>query len=171
MQVVVKEHPWSVGKRPLRYYQKLLQIPNVRLADPSLNSTPLIENARLVATIAGSIGFEAAVLRKPVIIWGHTPYEILPNMMVRRVTDPERLGLEIQDMLANYSCDEHALVRYVTATLRNSARVNLYSGLLGREGVYVPDSGTEERTDIERIAALAAQTILSESGIKNVKAR
>ena len=159
MQVVVKEHPWSVGKRPLSYYRKLLRIPNVRLADPGLSSAPLIEHARLVATIAGSIGFEAAVRQKPVIIWGHTPYEMLPDTMVRRVAALEQLGLAVKGMLTGYSYNEYALMSYVVATIRHSSRVNLYSGLLGREGVYVPDRREEEQTNIERLAALIVHTM------------
>ena len=160
MLVVVKEHPWAVGKRSMGYYRKLLQIPNVRLADPGLSSGPLIEHARLVTTIAGSIGFEAAMRQKPVITFGHTPYEMLPATMVHRVVALEQLGMAVRDLLANYFCDEQVLVSYVAATMRCSTRVNIYSGLLGREGVYVPDRSGGEQTDIERLAALAIQFLV-----------
>jgi len=79
MTLVVKEHPASVGKRPLGYYRKLLQILNVRLADPLTDSRPLVANAKIVTTISGSIGLEAVMLGKPVITFGGTPYEILPS--------------------------------------------------------------------------------------------
>jgi hypothetical protein len=158
--LLVKEHPASVGKRPVNYYAKLLEIPNVRLADPGLPSTALIEHARLVATIAGSIGFEAALLGKPVIIFGHTPYEMLPAGLVRQVSALPRLAHDIQGLLRDYAYDEQALVNYVAATLRHSTRCNLYSGLLGREGVYAPQAGSDGgQGDIDRLSQLAVKTL------------
>lgn len=160
--LLVKEHPASIGKRPPGYYAKLLQIPNVRLADPGLGSKQLIEHAAAVANIAGSIGFEALLRGKPAITFGRTPYEMLPDTMVRRITSLESLGAELQALLAVHRYDEHALVSYVAATMRNSARVNLYSGLLGREGVYVPPTDSEAQ-DGESLAQLALRTLARHS--------
>jgi hypothetical protein len=158
--LVVKEHPASVGKRPMGYYRKLLQIPNVRLADPGLTSRPLIERARLVVTIAGTIGFEAALAGKPVITLGDTPYELLPSTMVRRVTALPHLPAAVHDLLHAYHYDEQALVSFAAATLRHSTRCNLYSGLLGREGVYSPQAeSAEEASDLEQLAQLAVTTL------------
>lgn len=156
---LVKEHPASVGKRPFSYYRKMVQIPNVRLVDPSMNSKAVVEHAHLVATIAGSIGFEALIRAKPVITFGNSHYDMLPRTMVRRVDALSRLEQELNDLLAHYAYDEHAMVSFLAATIRQSEQVNLYSGLLGREDVYVPDPGAEEQTDIERLAALAVHTL------------
>lgn len=163
MKLVVKEHPWSIGRRSRAFYRKLLEIPNVRLADPALESTQLIRHARMVATIAGSIGFEAVIAGRPVVTLGHTPYEFLPTSMVRRVSSLVCLPDEISDLLASYKSDEAALRDYVAATIRHSARVNLYSGLLARPGVYVPE-GSEEGSDLDRLADLALRTV-TEQGV------
>ena len=164
MTVLVKEHPVSIGKRPLSYYQKMLDMPNVRLADPAMSSKPLVANARFVATLAGSIGWEAVMRQKPVVIFGHTPYEFLPNSMVRRVTDLERLGVEIADLLKNYRYREDAVNAYAAAIMSQSAPINLYSTLLGRAGVYAPGEGVREpdealRRDIEILARYAVETL------------
>ena len=48
----------------------------------------------------------------------------------------------------------------MAATLRHSARCNLYSVLLGREGVYAPDAGLAgEPGDIEQLSELALKTL------------
>lgn len=160
MQLVVKEHPVSVGKRPVSYYRKLLAIPNVRLADPALDSKTLIEPSRLVATIAGSIGLEALLRCKPVVTLGRTPFGYLPHSMTRYVTHLDNLAVEIKDLLANYACDECALVSYVAAVASNSVGVNLYSRLLGRQGVYaVGDDSTTDEAWQRDIQALAQYTI------------
>jgi hypothetical protein len=161
MQLVIKEHPWSVGKRSLGYYEKLLEIPNVRLADPAMSSTPLVRGARLVVTIASSIGFEAALEGKPVVTLGSTSYDVLPASMVRRVTRPDMLAAEISELLAQYHYDEGAVVRYVKVVLEHSAPVNLYSNLLGRRGVHVPGQSTDASTDLDRLTALACKALRS----------
>lgn len=160
MTLVVKEHPVSIGKRPLSYYQKILEIPNVRLADPALSSKPLVANARLIATIAGSIGWEAVLRQKPVVVLGHVPYEFLPPSMVRRVIDLEWLGDEICDLMQNYAYQEEAVTAYVAAIMSQSVPVNLYSTLLGRPDAYALDDarGPDEAWQLD-IQALARYTI------------
>lgn len=153
MKLVVKEHPWSIGKRPLSYYRKILEIPNVMLAHPSLKSKELISNARLVTIIAGSIGFEALILRKPVVVLGRTPFEYLPLSMIRHADRPDNLGNEIGDLLENYEYNEKALVSYVSAVIKDSVPVDFYSRLIGRKGVYSPEgvTGDQETQEQERM--------------------
>lgn len=158
--VAVKEHPASMGKRPLSYYRKLLQIPNVRLIDPGLSSREIVERARLVTTVSGSIGFEAMVRRIPVICLGHVSYEMLPAALVRRVRAYDDLATEIRDITADYRGDEAALVAYVGASMAVSERVNLYSNLLRRQGVHVPDvADADGRTDLDRLVALTGRSL------------
>ena len=163
MTLLVKEHPAAVGKRTLSYYRKLLEIPNVRLADPAIPSRPAVENARLVANIAGSMGWEAVLRQKPVVLFGRTPYEFLPSSMVRRVTDLEHLGDDIADLMENYRYQEEAVTAYVEATMSESVPVNLYTTLLGRGGYSIePDTaGTDEawKRDIARLAQYTVDTI------------
>jgi len=163
LTLVVKEHPASIGKRPLSYYQKIIDIPNVRLADPNLPSKLLIHHARLVATISGGIGWEAVIRQKPVVIFGHTPYEFLPDSMVRRVTDLEKLGEVIDYLLRGYDYQEDSITAYIAAVMSQSVPINFYSALLGRQGVYtVAWDGTDADQVIARdIETLAQYTIAS----------
>jgi len=146
MKLVVKEHPWSIGKRPLSYYRKLLEIPNVLLADPAMKSRELVANSRLVTVIAGSIGLEALVLKKPVIALGRVPFSFLPSTAIRHVANPDSLGDNIRDLLECHQHDETALLCYVAAVMNDSAPVDFYSRLLGRKGVYRPDDGQNSKT-------------------------
>ena len=152
-QLLVKEHPASVGKRPLSYYRKLLAIPNVRLVRTSCKSNELIARASLVVTISGTIGFEAILQGKPVAVLGNTPFEFLPAGMIRRLTAPHRYAIEIGELLAQYSFDPAAVERYVAATISCSVRANLYSALLAREVGFVGQANNDDRA--EGLAALA----------------
>jgi hypothetical protein len=132
MTVLVKEHPVAIGKRTSGYYRKLLDIPGVALADPALSSRVLVERCSFVATIAGSIGLEAAFRGKPVLLFGHAPFEILPASMVRRVSGLEDLAREIKGLLEEHRPDTDAIVDYVATVLEASIPLDLYSRLLRR---------------------------------------
>jgi len=136
MKLIVKEHPVSIGKRPLSYYHKILEIPNVLLANPSLTSREIILNSKLTFVIAGSVGLESAMLKKPVILFGGAPFVVLPSNMIRRVTDLNHLGQEIKDLLNKYNYDNEAMLSYIAAIMQNSVRVDFYSRLIGRKEAY-----------------------------------
>ena len=160
-EVLVKEHPASMGRRPLSYYEKLRAIPGVRFIDPGVNSREVVRHTRMVITISGSIGFEAAVRGKPVICFGHASYDLLPDDIVRRVTAFDDLAGHVRDFAGSgYRPDEPALLAYVGAAMAVSERVNLYSNLLRRQGVHVPDAAGEDgRTDMDRLADLAIRAL------------
>ena len=136
MQLVVKEHPWMVGKRSQSYYDKLLNIPRVRLARPEMQARDLIRQASLVAVITGSVGLEALMLQKPAITFGDCPFNVLPPTMVRRCADLRELPALVASMLDGHRHDENALAAYVAAVFGTSASVNLYSVLLEKKGVH-----------------------------------
>lgn len=153
MMLVVKEHPWMVGKRTLASYRKMLEIPRVRLADPSLEARTLVQSADLVAVVTGSVALEAAMLGKPVITFGDCPYNLLPDGMVRRCEDPRHLQTTMRDMLSIHGNDERALEAYVAGVFETSASVNLYSVLLGKKNVHVEQPGAYAQ-EIGKLAAL-----------------
>ncbi|HJP61782.1 MAG TPA: hypothetical protein VJ865_17390, partial [Gemmatimonadaceae bacterium] len=152
MVLVVKEHPWMVGKRTLGAYKKMLNIPRVRFVRPGLDARFLIQHASLVAVITGSVALEAAMLGKPVLTFGDCPYNLLPDTMVRRVADIRHLPATIAQLLATYRLDEQALESYVAAVFDTSASVNLYSVLLKKKKVHTDRSSTYDE-EIQRLAA------------------
>jgi hypothetical protein len=66
-KLVVKEHTNAIGDRPYSFYKKLLKYPNIILANERINSKFLIEKSQLVATVSGTIAYEAALMKKPAI--------------------------------------------------------------------------------------------------------
>ena len=152
MVLVVKEHPWMVGKRSLGAYKKMLNIPRVRFVRPGLDARVLVQHASLVAVITGSVALEAAMLAKPVLTFGDCPYNLLPDTMVRRVTDIRHLPATIAQLLSSYRLDEQALESYVAAVFDTSASVNLYSVLLKKKKVHTDRSSTYDE-EIQRLAA------------------
>lgn len=174
MKLVVKEHPCSIGKRPLSYYRKILEIPNVLLAHPSLMTRELVLNARLITAIAGSTGLEALILGKPVVILGRAPFEFLPSNMIRHAGNPDYLGNDVQDLLDNYESNEKALQSYIAAVMSDSVPVDFYSKLLARKGVYSlngvkkGDREEQEKKRVEQINLLARYLVHQLEKFKSV---
>ncbi len=139
MKLVVKEHPRSLGFRKASYYRKLLDIPNVRLADPFMPSIEIVRRAQLVCVVSGTIGLEAAIHRKPVLVFGRTPYTLLPDTMVQQAGDLNNLERQVRDMLSEHRHDEEALKNYLSAMVSVSLPVNLYTGMLGKTGRHQGD--------------------------------
>ena len=136
MKLVVKEHPAASGYRPISYYKKLGDIPNVLLLSASIRSREVINNAKLVAVISGSVGFEAVMLKKPVVTLGDAPFNILPDLMVHEVGDLRGLARIVDTILKNHKHEEAALIAYVSAVMQEGVAVDFYTSLLSRKGVY-----------------------------------
>lgn len=69
-KLYVKSHP---GREhlPLRVIRFISKIPNVVLLDPNTNPYDIIEHSRAVIIISSTVGFEALLYYKPVIVVGN----------------------------------------------------------------------------------------------------
>ena len=148
MKLLVKEHPWTIGRRTVGYYRKLLEIPNVRLVAPEVESRPLITHARLMAMISGSIALEAAMVGKPVVTLGTALFNILPSTMICSLPPVEELGERIRELLKSYQYEEEPLVRYFATVIDQSIPIDWYSRLLRRPESMARGESYEIRTEM-----------------------
>ena len=88
-KLVVKDHPRNFCKRNLSYLDKINKIPNVILVDPRTSTRELIKNSYVNIVLSGFIGFEAIILKKPVITLSSSIINILPKNMVLKVSNFE----------------------------------------------------------------------------------
>ncbi len=94
MAICVKEHPSQfnpfmkghLGRTPA-FYEALGRIAGVHLLPPEASSAELLLGAAAVATITGTVGLEAALLGKRVLVFGHPWFAGCPNTMAH---DPSR---------------------------------------------------------------------------------
>jgi hypothetical protein len=154
-KLVVKEHPNAYGYRNTAYYRKLKQIPNVLLAGPKADTGKLIDHSELVALVYGTIGLEAIIKRKPLLIFGEVPYGVFTPEMVRLNEKPWQLGHDIRRLLDNYRYDETQVLAYVAAHIRSSIKINLFTGLLAKSGRH---PGASDKSLTEQYADLAEYT-------------
>jgi hypothetical protein len=141
-KLVVKDHPAGVGRRNIGYYRRLLEIPNVLLVDHYVDSERIVEGAKMVFTVSGFSGFEAVLKKKPVITFGTTFYDVLPDTMVRNVRSLWELPCVVKDLLNGYRYCEKDVLCLIAAALKNSTPLNLYQDVLNKKGRITVDGKT-----------------------------
>ena len=72
--VVLKEHPHSLGRNPLGMLRRLAALSNVRLVDPYTSSHELMRRAVAVTVISSTVGLEALLYGKGVLTMGRPYY-------------------------------------------------------------------------------------------------
>tara|TARA_X000000368_G_scaffold387298_1_gene347920 strand:+ start:12593 stop:14176 length:1584 start_codon:yes stop_codon:yes gene_type:complete len=133
--LVIKEHPWMIGKRSLNSYKKILNIPRVKIARPDIISRDLIINARLLTVITSSISLEGIILKKPCITFGDCMTNLLPRFMCQRCEDIKLLPIILSEMMSTKIEDQwDTHLKCMLYSIFNfSKEVNLYTSLLGRK--------------------------------------
>ena len=98
-RLFVKEHPSQVTRewRDISFYEEILSIPNVQLLHYSIKSEDILKKCSLVITIHGAVGLEAAIHKKPAIIFSDFFYSILPS--VHKLQSIEELPSAIRSSL------------------------------------------------------------------------
>lgn len=74
VDLVLKEHPMSVGRNPPALLRRLSRRPEVRIVDPFTSSHELIRRAEAVAVISSTVGLEALLHGRPVLTCGQPFY-------------------------------------------------------------------------------------------------
>jgi hypothetical protein len=72
--LVLKEHPMSLGRNSTALLRRLRRRPNTRLVNPYTNTHELIERSEAVAVISSTVGLEALLYDKPVLTLGQPYY-------------------------------------------------------------------------------------------------
>jgi len=126
-KLYVKEHPYMMKKnldlfREISYYEKIISLPNVELIHPKINSEEIYRNCTVVATISGTSPIEAALYKKPSIVFSDVSYSDLP--FISRVHNLEELP-EIVKKNVNQKFDFSSLDKYVKIVHNNSFEFDL----------------------------------------------
>lgn len=133
--LAIKEAFGAIGRRPANFYDQIAELKNVVMLDTMELGLDVVREARAVATINGTAGFEAAVMGKPVIAFGrHNTYNFLPH--VRVVTHEAKLKKYLHDAL-NGGIDEETArkdgLRFLQAVVASSFDMRNYDYVKLRE--------------------------------------
>ena len=143
--LVVKEHIAAVGKRPIDFYSQISELKNVIFINIQERGIDIARNAKLVVTICGTIGFEAALMGIPVISFGrHNLYNLLDHVKV--VKSEESIKPAI-DYFLNKPLDKVKAIksarRLLESIISNSFDMKKFS--------YLDSKGFEDSSVIESL--------------------
>ena len=79
-KLLVKIHKSDAAKYSAAELRRMAAFPGVELVAPAADTRLLIEAADLVVLIQGTIGLEAALVGKPVIMLGRSPFALFPSV-------------------------------------------------------------------------------------------
>ena len=98
-QLFVKEHPMQqiAAWREISLYKEIMELPNVKLIHPSISNDEMLKKCTIAITIAGTTGLEAALHKKPCIVFSDVIYSSLPS--VYRLKSLEELPMAIKESL------------------------------------------------------------------------
>lgn len=133
----VKDHPHGGAYRSLSDYQKIKNIPNVKLINPSIKGKYLISNSKAVLTINGTSGFEALLLNKQVYTFGNSFYDSFSR--VKKINHIKELRNVLYDNIDLIYKDDEELYIFVYKYLTNT-----HKGFVTYFGNYVALSGIDE---------------------------
>lgn len=137
-KLYVKEHPADIGGTPVEGLKKISKLPNVKLLWPNENSLKIIKDCACIVTINSTVGWEAILLKKPVINLGKVYYEI--SGLTYPVRDFYKLPETFKLALRENPVKENVLIKFVNALLAAT-----YPGDLFRTTLYF---GEDTRADV-----------------------
>ncbi|WP_076930080.1 capsular polysaccharide export protein, LipB/KpsS family [Proteiniphilum saccharofermentans] len=111
-KLYIKEHFVNYGNLPLSFYHELKRIPNVRLIHSNEDTMQLIKNCKALITLTSTMGFEALLMYKKVIVFGNVFYKCHPNCI--KLDSYENL-FNILTELKQPPCDREVARNFVTA--------------------------------------------------------
>jgi hypothetical protein len=113
--LVLKEHPMSVGRNSLGMLRRLTRLENVRLLDPYASSHELVQRAEGIVVISSTVGLEALMYAKPVLTLGQPFYS---GYGVTLDVDSFREIREGVPALLGFHPDRERILRFLHASMR-----------------------------------------------------
>lgn len=113
--IVLKEHPMSVGRNRLAMLRRLAQIPNARVVEPRTSSHELARAAEAVVVISSTVGLEALLHGRPVLTLGQPFYA---GYGVTLDVDSFREIREAVPAVLAFRPEREPLLRFLAAAMR-----------------------------------------------------
>jgi len=117
--IYVKEHPFQWLPRGLKYfnyryrgyYESLAKIKNVYLTPIKTGTIELIEKSRLVATVGGTVGWEAIIRNKPALYFGSSWYRDCPGAF--KASEVESCRRAMEAVSGGYKVNQSEVINYL----------------------------------------------------------
>jgi hypothetical protein len=145
--VYVKEHPGTLVARvrPINFFKKIKELPNVRLLPIDEDMHQIISNAEMVAVVVGTAGLEAVLRGIPTISFADNSWDVMG--LSTKCTDIESLSVDIINeikRISKISITERKkrIICFLAAVLEHSFHITHPNEL-----VYT-EIGTDEQYEV-----------------------
>ncbi|KZM49930.1 hypothetical protein [Labrenzia sp. OB1] len=116
IRILVKENPKQEDyMRPEEFYLRARKLENVEFVPIETDTKELIRHCALVATISGTVGFEAITFGKPVLTFGQAWYNTAPGVF--RINDIENYE-KLRDIIEHGAPTEEQVRDYMSDILQ-----------------------------------------------------
>lgn len=131
----VKDHPHDIAYRDAADYRRLNAVPNIRLLPAGIPGKQIIKHAHGVITITGTAGFEAMLMRKPVVAFGRSFFTDYPG--VRYLDHVRDLRATLAGFTADTLPDDEALLDYLEAYFAaiHPGMTSFFAGRAAKAGI------------------------------------
>jgi len=113
--LVLKEHPMSIGRNRLSLLRRLTRRENVHLVAPRTSSHDLMQSAAAMVVISSTVGLEALLYRRPVLTLGQPFYS---GYGVTLDVDSFREIREKVPAILDFQPDAERIERFLHAAMR-----------------------------------------------------
>lgn len=149
----IKPHPDDIGGRSLAEFQRLKQIPGVKLISPHESSHQLIKKADIVLTVTGTMAFESAFYSVPSVVFATKFFTKLASVYV--CDTPSELPRIIPQLIKRKQYENSDLEELLAYLYANSIE--------GRFSEYL---GPFTKEDMVKLAAFYEKTYFALSNKK-----
>jgi hypothetical protein len=106
-----KDYQRAEKSRDKLYYKELLRIPKVKLVSLNYTSFELIDAAKAVGVITGTVGIETLIRGKPVLLFGHAWYKGCEGVFL--TTDWNSCKKAIKKIKSGYQVNHSQVISYL----------------------------------------------------------
>ncbi|MCK9477192.1 MAG: hypothetical protein M0R46_14810 [Candidatus Muirbacterium halophilum] len=112
--LLIKDHTNAIGDRSYSFYKKIKTLPKVILLNEKMDSHLIVQYSQLVATVSGTIGFEAILRDKRAITFGPVFFSKYTNCLQIGLDDLKKYTLkDIIDKIDRIPNDIEKLKKYL----------------------------------------------------------
>ena len=131
--------------RNKQYYERIASLKNVQMIPEDMNTSELIDHAQAVATVTGTVGWEAVVRGKPVLIFGSVWYGGCKSIF--KIETYQDCLEAINKIRNGYKPDQVDVERYAAAIEQSSHKLFIHGDFYRRI-----KSCSDKKFEMERIA-------------------
>ena len=126
VELLVKEHRGSVGRRPLGFYREISKLPGVSFVHQDIDTFEMIEKSKGVAVITGTAGLEALALNQNVMTFGDVHYNKISSVI--KAIDLSKLRTNVLELINGNGHLKSEVLSFFSEVLDDTVIVDNFEG-------------------------------------------